>query len=807
MKTHKQMIKAGMAFSLLFSSAAVFAQDGTEDVIVLDEVAADDVPIEESILATSRPISSVYGSDRSVLDTPRNVNIISREQLDAISIKDVRDFSKLTSSSYTKTNFGAPTSPNLRGQEGDLFINGIRRGHSTNGNGVPINFNSVESVNIVKGPAGAVYGSSNYVGGYADLQTKRAYFEHGGSAKVSYGSYDQITYDLDVNVPISDTMAARFSIQTKEWDGFWDDWYLDSEAYYATFAWKPNDRYRLDVMGEYFVGEYTENWGINRVTQDLIDHGLYIPNRPDNDNGTGPQSYADYADGAGGFNNTVPVDVDNPIPVQRTWKLSAPEDDSKAVVFWAQALQELKVSDDFKVLNNTYFHYKDRQTFSSYHYSELMRDNWSLDNRLQVIQDFFPSSTFDKITLNYGARFRYQEIWSVNDFNNEPVNYFDLSKPKDNNRVEDPAFAGSYYIRDQEPRGSLSRWYSNVTSGNAEAQDTQTFIVGPFLQTDIKLSDRLSFLAGYTIDYVNTMEGYPDTLVDNAGNPLNYEKTNYDGALYNANISVVFKPTEKTATYLTYNEGKHYTVATGGAVLGDSLDGTRTTKLLEAGFNASLLDEKLYLGMAAFHQEYTTRNQDGSIDPITTDGFEIELNYQPNRNFFATVGYSIVDSKRTKGFFASPYTADRADETGGNYMSPYFDAFSASTGSQEFENPGVPEHLLNALVQYKFDNGFGVQMNALVWGEMNSGYEGYETTVIDFVNGGFYTLEANTARLPIQYEIDAKVFYEYEGWKVTLSAFNITDEENWDVNNSGYGNGSAVARPDTNYEVSVSYTW
>ena len=88
---------AGLVALSAFSASLLHAQE--EDVIVLDEVVTESVPIEESILATTRPITSVYGTDRSILDTPRNVNIISREQLDAISIKDVRDFSKLTSSS------------------------------------------------------------------------------------------------------------------------------------------------------------------------------------------------------------------------------------------------------------------------------------------------------------------------------------------------------------------------------------------------------------------------------------------------------------------------------------------------------------------------------------------------------------------------------------------------------------------------------------------------------------------------------------------------------------------------------------
>ena len=115
------------ALVLVLGFTSLPAQEDDEVMGTLEEFYVRDVTVEESILPTTRPFNSVYGTDRNVLDTPRNVTIISREQLDAIAIKDVRDFSKLTSSSYTKTNFGAPTTPNLRGQEADVFINGIRR--------------------------------------------------------------------------------------------------------------------------------------------------------------------------------------------------------------------------------------------------------------------------------------------------------------------------------------------------------------------------------------------------------------------------------------------------------------------------------------------------------------------------------------------------------------------------------------------------------------------------------------------------------------------------------------------------------
>ncbi|NBB80684.1 MAG: TonB-dependent receptor plug domain-containing protein [Verrucomicrobia bacterium] len=823
-----------------------------EDVVMLEEVGADDVPIEENILATSRPISSVYGSDRSILDTPRNVNIVSREQLDAISIKDVRDFSKLTSSSYTKTNFGAPTTPNLRGQEADLFINGVRRGMSVNGNGVPINFNSVESVNIVKGPAGAVFGTSNYVGGYVDLVTKRANFQNSGKVSYSIASYDQHTFNLDVNIPVSETVAVRASVEAKEWDGFWDKYYQKSQSAYFTVAWKPNDKYRLDVMAEYYNGNYTENWGINRVTQDLIDNGRYLPNDQTDaqyfqhiaqlGNGqfsdaalgnlpprTGDPTPASWAVNTGelaflpfgpiaiaGLNTITPIDPNKTVPVDRSWKLSAPGDDSNADVFWAQAIQEFTVSDTLKITNNTYFHYKDRQTFSSYHYSELQRDNWSIDNRLQAIQEFEDVKGMEKITLNYGVRLKYQDIWAVNNFLNEPVNFFDLSRGDANNnfRVPDAAFAGQNYVSDEPSRGTLNQWYVGGDGDEDSGLDTQTTIIAPFIQADFELTEKLSFLTGVTIDYVDHDQQIPREIVDSTGARLSdYFKRDESAALYNANASVIFKPMPNISVYGTVNLGENYLAANGGAVDYESLIEPSTTELFEIGLNGSFLDDKVYVGTALFKQKYDERDQTGQVTTVDTLGLELEINYQPNRNFFATLGYSWLDSEKTfpagSTPMASVYTASEAGQTNNYFISPSFISGGLAS-EQTFENAGVPEHLLNGLVQYKFDNGFGVQANIVVWGEMNSGYEGYEAVVrnpADASGASDFTVTADTARVDIQHEIDAKIFYEYENWRFEISAFNITDEENWDFNNSLYANGSAVARPDTNYQFLVSYEW
>ena len=49
-------------------------------------VVVTDTPIEDSVLPTVRPFSSAFGLDSNILDVPRNVTVISREQLDTIAL-------------------------------------------------------------------------------------------------------------------------------------------------------------------------------------------------------------------------------------------------------------------------------------------------------------------------------------------------------------------------------------------------------------------------------------------------------------------------------------------------------------------------------------------------------------------------------------------------------------------------------------------------------------------------------------------------------------------------------------------------
>ncbi len=301
-------LTAGAVFAQEKATPAETTSTADPEVLQLEKFSVNGVPIDQVVLPTARPFNSVYGFDRSILDTPRNVTIISREQLTSISIQDVRDFSKLTASSYTRSNFGAPTTPDIRTQIADTFLNGMRIGLSSNGNGLPVNFNSVESVNIVKGPATAIFGASQYIGGYADLITKRPVFDAAkGFVSGTVGSYDTYRWTFDYGAPVSDKVAYRISYSGEDSGSYYTDGYKQTQALYAAMTYRPNDRYDLFVNTEAFYAEYTENFGINRVTQDLIDHGLYqtgVNNNPAPNFGIAPVT--GYVDSTG-----TPIDFGN----------------------------------------------------------------------------------------------------------------------------------------------------------------------------------------------------------------------------------------------------------------------------------------------------------------------------------------------------------------------------------------------------------------------------------------------------------------------------------------------------------------
>ncbi|HWA10866.1 MAG TPA: TonB-dependent receptor [Opitutaceae bacterium] len=748
------------------AAPAKAADASSGDTVKMDAFEVKDVPIAQQILPTARPFNSVFGTDDNIVDVPRNVTIISNQQLSDISIDSVLDFSKLTSSAYTTTNFGAPANPSIRGQTADLYINGVRGRITSNGNGLPLDFNSVESVNIVKGPATAVQGTSMYVGGFIDLVTKRPYFDtYKGSVSATVGTYGQKAWTIDVGGPLSKQTAYRFSYSGEDSGGYWDDYYNKNNAIYGALTFRPSSSYELFVNATAAFYRYTENWGMNRVTQALIDNGLYQTGINSNNGGapSDPQN-SQYVTSGFPVENTV---VFGPtVTLNRHARLLKPGNHSTGHEFNAQAIQTYIASPTFRVVNNSFASYTARNTLSTYYYSEIIDPSWFAENRTELV--FSPKFA----TINTGLDLRYQRTKAYDDYFFEPANVWDLTKDLSYVNVYNSVNFPNAFTSIPVP-GWPGR-YATPGTINGDTNDSHATTVGPFAQATWKLGEKADFVTGGRLDRFSAHVREP-LVTPSPEADISVWIPSYNGSL-------VFKPTVTTSVYATYNYSKNTSgaVGNGGGITGWNAAGTalfkdnflQPSELTEIGTKYALMQSKVFLNFAVYDQKRTQKSTSSTvIQQFHAKGFEAELNYQPDKHLYGTFSYSAIDAKTS-----APFQSD-----GGV---PQFGAASSADGQVS----GLPKSLFNALISYSFDNGWGFSTNALVTSPINNNFAG-------------------TLVIPWQYSIDGSVSYHFKKWDFRLSLSNITNEKNWAPPNAVYGDASILALPGTQGSFTVKFSF
>jgi len=184
------------------------------------------------------------------------------------------------------------------------------------------------------------------------------------------------------------------------------------------------------------------------------------------------------------------------------------------------------------------------------------------------------------------------------------------------------------------------------------------------------------------------------------------------------------------------------------------------------------MQSKVFLNFAVFDQKRTFKSTSSTIiQRFHSKGFEAELNYQPNKHLYGTISYSAVDAKSSAGF--------QSDGGVGQFF---------NSKSTEGRVSGLPRHLMNALISYTLDNGWGVNSNLVVTSPINNNFAG-------------------TLVIPTQYQLDAGIAYNTKAWGARVSISNVTDQKNWAPPNAVYGNASILPLPGTQVQLNVKYNF
>jgi len=794
----------------------------------LDEIVVNGIRRGDLIMPTTVTSDSAYGLDLGVMDTPRNNTILSKAQLDALDVQNPGGFSSLTSSAYSDASFGQPNVPRIRGQYADMFYNGMRDSFTLNGYGAPISFNMVDSIDIIKGPASVQGGAGPGVGGSIDIATKMpsmTTFAATTSAEVD--THQKRIFNLDLGGPLIENVAGRVSFTSNDSNSYYYDMYFHQQSLYAALVADVTSNYKISINGDITDTRYRENDGINRANQGLIDNSAYLTGAPPLSSVVGFGTEVDLTGSTVLNPRTI---IDEPAGTG-----------AHSLHAMLQIIQTVTLSDDFSIVNNTFYDYVNRYNQTEDYYADTAIGSYTFENKTDFKVKFALGPVSNE--LDAGFTYRYAHVLDIQNYNNEPVSVFDLSKSPNTWVFPTSAqliggafpYTGAFGHTQYGFPGEGSAFGAILYPNNTIDSNLQDAAI--FLEHRLTFSPQWSVLYGLRGDLVQLNDSDPLYSASAApyaspGNVNGYyvtppqsQHTGWYG-LYNGNISLVYSPTAWMSAYLTFNKAQYvWAEANDGAVGALNVVPTsqlrQGTKLEEAGVKFDLLGKALFISIAGFNQG---REEDSGPSILDEEyahitGAEFELNYQPDSHFFATASYSYLHTRLDKaaGFYNFP-------------AQPGFNIDGAGTAlvfnsNQNFDDPGVPKHLINFLINYKLDSGLGFQANLQVTGPVQitqAGWVNIAATEANLNNDfgyGTYSQPINNAipaavlktgyynppTIPWQYTLNAGVFYSFlQHYTARLMVYNVANRVNWVNDNPFYGNDFLTRQPPRSFDLTFT---
>jgi len=742
------------------------------------------VPLEDSVNPLTRETSSVFGDPRGPLDTPRAASTITSGLFNERQIHGVEEILTYTPSAYVGAAYGNINTPNIRGDIAETYLNGQRL--SYNYYGYFPSFNGVEAVDVVRGPGSAVFGAGYFTGGYMNYVTKQPNFSgpqtivtaRFGTWAPGEVSFRNGSVQIDTTAPLSDKLAWRLSYEAKGGETFFrkNDAPDDRQDIFLALTWKPSSATTLEFNTQFFWQNAPETLGVNRVTQDLIDHDLYFT-------GTSADTTP--------YPGPIPATGEVKLPWEAT--LFSKGDFSNANVFRAQLALTHVFSPALTLVNRTLFEYVNRRRYQEFEYAEWVTQH-TFENRTELHFDW--SAAALPQTAVAGVTVRYAHVLAFENYFNEYIYNFDVTDPS---RVFSEAgqFPNSYYPGLPGPDGYP---FFPAAWGSPETADSTLWNPAAFWQHELKFTPQLSLLAGLRGDVFHGVAR--DALPPPDTTPWHDAAT---VATFSPTASLLYRVTPRASLYATYQRIRSVagSLGGGGLILNDDGHGggvlnrddfRNRSDLAELGAKFSFLDNQLYAAATLFDQQRTKIGIDGEHDDIAIRGLELEAVYQPGPNFSATANATIQDGHYVNSApfqlgGRSIYDAYLLGQGPGGLgtSAGSFDPYANQVPPGDWPLVGFSDVMLNASVRYRFASGFGAGLNAR--------WQSWQRGNLD-----------NQWHLPAQYTLDAALFYEAKRWSVNLDLLNVTDQRNWIHNGDAY-TASELIFPELPFRVEGYVKW
>ncbi len=775
--------------TVILAPAPGFAQDEDEQ---LEEIVVIADPVG---LGEAQESDSMFGLQRSLLNTPRSISVISETTMERYSIYDIDDFITTTPGTFGGSFFGVPGAVSIRGDIGENYFRGFKR--VVNNGLFPTPVRASSRVEIIRGPAPAIYGAAR-IGGFMNFHPKTTAAANmsasdgvSGNVSVTGGSFSKqnISGQLDIPFLIGDRESGISAyVEAEDSEHFFKGREPQHELFQLTFVHELPGGSRLEFGGMYFHSEgYFQTPGWNRLTQDLVDNGTYITGR-DTDlvdlNGSGRLTPDEIDVVVGTFFGTSNIRslIDfgffgaPPAYNLDTGIGTGTLDPSNVFLAPGEEIQD--------ATNKTfYLDYVKGFSNSSLKF-QLFYDD--------LVGDLGQSTGFAAQHVTNATEFRvsYETNFTFSD--SSGMDLFVSASRRDFDSELRENFLSGYLVIDRRDllagpfaNDILDTPFSNEANGipwdsnfNSDWSDTGIAVV-----TDFHFIENLSVLLNARYDsYEARSIDTGATVFDPSLANTEYKSDEGDTS-YSVSVSYSFD--DKWVPYVTYAEGSTIQQnSNGGISPGPVRDGSilAGSDLIEVGIKFSLIDETLNGSLAWYSQERTVTDPFGNIDIEKGEGVEFELRYLISENWSLTAAATsqeftisspgVCFSNRGE-FVVIPPTAVPPEQLMFGAQVPtleegYGGIFAALNAScmpelqDGYERKSIPDTLLSAFGTYT--------SNEASWGMWGATFGG--TYVSE--TGGKIT---NAVVFPSYTVFRGAAFVDFGGFSITATVDNMLDED------------------------------
>lgn len=234
---------------MLFAVAIAGGAGTAADAQIAEEKTREEIVV----LGTRRSRDAGLSSDRATDRMSQSSRSLERDLLDAAGTYRLSDALELVSGSSQQNNRGGfADNFAIRGflstadGGGEYYVDGFI---ANRGSAPARDPATIERIEILKGPAGAVFGDIDPAG-RVNMVTKTPRFTPQASTRLTYGSFDTRRVELDATGPLTASLAGRIVVAAENSAGYRDFVGLRRRTVAPSLTFRPSDAWSVTYVGQ-----------------------------------------------------------------------------------------------------------------------------------------------------------------------------------------------------------------------------------------------------------------------------------------------------------------------------------------------------------------------------------------------------------------------------------------------------------------------------------------------------------------------------------------------------------------------------